>query len=63
MFDSTKIVMTADVEAKQTQDKVNAEARTYLASTDWYVIRLQETGVAIPADVLTARQTARDSIV
>jgi len=40
----------------------NAEARAYLASTDWYVIRKTETGVEIPADVLAARQAARESV-
>jgi hypothetical protein len=44
------------------QAKTNAEARAYLASTDWYVIRFQETAVAVPADIASARQAARDSI-
>ena len=44
------------------QSKTNAEARAYLASTDWYVIRHQETAVAVPADIASARQAARDSI-
>jgi hypothetical protein len=44
------------------QAKTNAEARDYLASTDWYIIRFQETAVAVPADITTARQAARDSI-
>jgi hypothetical protein len=53
--DATKI-------AAAQQFKVNAEARAYLASTDWYVIRFQETAVAVPADIASARQAARDSI-
>lgn len=44
------------------QAKANAEARAYLASTDWYVTRQAETGVAIPAEILTARQSARAAI-
>jgi hypothetical protein len=44
------------------QDMDNATARAYLSSTDWYIIRLQETGVAIPLEVSEARQIARDSI-
>lgn len=52
----------AKVAAAQ-QAKSNAEARAYLTSTDWYVIRFQETGVAIPVDIAAARQAARDSIV
>lgn len=67
-----KVAMTADeVEAhlnppktpEQIQSEANAEARAYLASTDWYVIRMQETGVAIPQEVLDKRAEARDSIV
>ena len=46
-----------------TQEDTNAEARAYLNSTDWYVVRFAETGVAIPQDILDARQAARDSIV
>jgi hypothetical protein len=37
--------------------------REYLKSTDWYLLRKFETGVEIPAEILTARQAARDSIV
>lgn len=48
---------------EQLQAQTNAEARAYLAGTDWYVVRFAETGVAIPADILAARQAARDSIV
>lgn len=39
------------------------QARAYLASTDWYVTRLQETGKPIPQEILDARQAARDSIL
>jgi hypothetical protein len=38
---------------------VNSE----LKSTDWYIIRNQETGEAIPADITTARQNLRDLTV
>jgi len=31
-----------------------------LQETDWYVIRNQETGAAIPADITSARQALRD---
>jgi hypothetical protein len=46
-----------------TQAQLNAEARAYLLSTDWYIIRKAETVVEVPVDVLEARQAARDSIV
>lgn len=51
------------VQAESAQQKQNEESRSYLSSTDWYVIRQQETGVAIPQDILDARQAARSSIV
>jgi len=41
----------------------NQEARAYLASTDWYVIRHQETGVAIPEEIAIKRQEAREQII
>ena len=34
----------------------------YLASTDWYAIRFADTGEAMPADIKTARQAARDAL-
>ena len=40
-------------------NKVNQE---YLNSTDWYVVRKNDTGKDIPADVATKRQEARDAI-
>lgn len=49
--------------AAKVQAQKNAEARAYLASTDWYVVRLQETGTPIPSDISAARQAARDSVV
>jgi hypothetical protein len=41
------------------KEKQKSEATAYLNSTDWYVIRKAETGEAIPADVVSARQAAR----
>jgi len=40
----------------------NKDARKYLADTDWYVVRKTETGEAIPEDITTARQEARNRI-
>ena len=45
------------------QEKLNAEARAYLGSTDWYVTRLTETGTAVPAEITTLRNEARNRIV
>lgn len=45
------------------QEVINAEALKYLAQTDWYIIRHQETGETVPVDVLSARQAARQAVV
>ena len=42
---------------------INMRARAYLNSTDWYVIRLNETGTPIPEDIVQKRKAARDSII
>jgi 2,4-dienoyl-CoA reductase-like NADH-dependent reductase (Old Yellow Enzyme family) len=39
-----------------------AEARAYLADTDWMVIRAAETGTPVPDDVTAARAAARATI-
>lgn len=38
------------------------ELQKYLDDTDWYATRLAETGEAIPEDVKSKRQEARDKI-
>jgi hypothetical protein len=53
----------AQEKAQQEQEQINNESREYLKSTDWYVVRQQETSVAIPQDILDARQAARESII
>ena len=40
----------------------NKDARKYLADTDWYITRNTETGAAIPSEITTKRQEARDRI-
>ena len=43
---------------------VDSEAALrYLASTDWYVVRMQETGKAVPTEVATAREEARAKVI
>ena len=49
--------------AANAQSLVNSEALEYLKTTDWYVTRFTESGVAVPADVTTARTAARAAIV
>ena len=48
---------------EQLQELANSEARAYLSSTDWYVIRLQETGQDVPEEILEARSQARFRVV
>ena len=42
--------------------RANDSSLRYLSTTDWYVVRLMETGVPIPADITAARAIARSSI-
>ncbi len=51
-----------DVTSERERRRVNQESLALLASTDWYVIRKQETGVEIPQDILEARAAARAAI-
>lgn len=39
-----------------------SQARLLLADTDWYVIRMMETGTPIPDNILEARSAARATI-
>ena len=48
---------------EQLQQQANTEARAYLAETDWYVIRLQETGEPVPAEILAERSAARARVI
>lgn len=40
---------------------IKAQAAGLLAPTDWYIVRQQETGEAVPVDVLTYRQEVRQA--
>jgi hypothetical protein len=42
--------------------QAEAQARQYLAQTDWYAARLAETGEPIPQDVLAQRTAARQTL-
>lgn len=39
-----------------------AELQNYLNATDWYAVRFAETGVEIPDEIKTERQSAREEI-
>lgn len=49
--------------AEQLQSQANAEARAYLAGTDWYIIRMQETGEPVPDEILAERAAARAMVI
>jgi hypothetical protein len=49
--------------ANAAQESINAAARTYLASTDWYAVRFAETGVAIPEDIAAERAARRAAVI
>jgi hypothetical protein len=53
--------MIAEQSTRDRQDQ-NIQARQYLDSTDWYILRQLEIDKPVPADVLVARQQARESI-
>lgn len=45
------------------QQKINMKARSYLQSTDWYIIRELESGIVCPQDIKSARAEARAQVV
>ena len=70
-FDSASETFTKDVsdktwiqtlaELKERQiNNFNHSTGSKLQQTDWYIIRNQETGDAIPSDITSARQALRD---
>lgn len=52
-----------DPTAEEVQEQVNAEARAYLLSTDWYVTRWRENGTPIPVEISAERDAARLRVV
>ena len=70
-FDSASEIFTKDVSDRtwvQTLSELkqqriynfNCDIKIKLQETDWYIIRNQETGDEIPADIISARQALRD---
>mgnify|MGYP005628430555 CR=1 FL=1 len=55
-------VVTDAMIADTVRRKTNSEARKYLASTDWLIVRFTETGAEIPAEVKIKRAEARNSV-
>jgi hypothetical protein len=52
-----------DISLQVEQDKINAEALAYLASTDWLIVREVETQVPCPLEVKELRAEARLKVV
>jgi hypothetical protein len=52
-----------DISSQVTQQKINAEALAYLASTDWMVVREVETQVPCPVEIKQLRAEARLRVV
>ena len=65
-LDGDDVVVDTDAEviAKNLaeQEETNANHRIYLKETDWYIIRKTETGVDVPADILTKRAESRSVV-
>ena len=72
-FDSASETFTKDVSDKtwvKTLSELKEEViynfnhltQSKLQNTDWYIVRNQEIGTAIPADITTARQALRDQV-
>ena len=56
-------IQILDISAQVEQEKQNAEALAYRASTDWLIIREIDAGVPCPVDVKAKRAEARIKIV
>lgn len=56
-------IVKSEPSAEEKRIQTNRESLAYLASTDWYVIRQQETGIAVPQAILDARAAARAAVV
>jgi hypothetical protein len=52
-----------DITSHLEQEKINSEALTFLAATDYIVIRAMERGEQVSPELKAERQAARDRIV
>ena len=57
------LVEIEDISAQVEQERINAEALAYLASTDWMVVKSIDTGVPYPEEIKAERAAARARIV
>lgn len=63
MFPQNNTYEIIDVTAQLLAQQESEDAKKYLASTDWYVVRKSETGVLVPLDVTLARAAARLMVI
>lgn len=56
-------VEIVDITEQVNQEKINAKALAYLASTDFYVVRFMEEGTPYPEEIKLARAEARAKII
>ena len=57
-------IEVTDITSQVEQEKINAEALAYLASTDWMIVRAMENAdKPVPEEIKLLRQQARDRIV
>lgn len=52
-------IETEDLTSKISKTAAEKEARDFLISTDWYIIRQADTGVLCPQEIKDARAAAR----
>jgi hypothetical protein len=57
-----QIVRNPEPTTNELNERRISELEAYLNTTDWYAVRYAETGVEIPEDIKTARQSAREEI-
>jgi len=58
-----KLVELTELITKTKIEVTNKDARAKLAETDWYYIRFQETGVAVPESITLERQEMRELVL
>ena len=51
------------VKPEPTQEELNAPHIAYLERTDWYVVRMADIGVKMPASVIKNRKAARKAVI
>lgn len=59
VLDKTWVQTLAELKEQQI-NSFNFSTQFKLKETDWYIIKNQETGAAIPADITATRQALRD---